>query len=306
MRLPAFIHRRLRRKPQVYLKPTIEGWWWIGAITLLMLMGWGYTNNLCLAMGMLLFAVTVVLLMEAHFNLDGIRVSGLVVEDQYQGSLAPWRLHWSSKRARQRHKLFLSWDGDGPEGEFNLPAALTGEADGGWIFSARGIWRASHVKLTSSYPLGLFRAWSYHAVKVEAWVYPRPVMGPVNSRYWDEGLGVNRVHDSPSGDEPGDFRRYAEGDSPTRIAWKAIARGLPPHSKTFTEEKSQRAFYTWPIGTGDEEARGRLAQRIEQHYRAQESWALQIHGRLMSLESGAKHRQASLRALTQDHPEGLA
>mgnify|MGYP001044603633 CR=1 FL=1 len=301
MGLRAFIHQRIRRKPQVYLRPTIEGWWWMGTLFVLMLMGWGYTNNLCLALGMILSAVTVVLLMEAHFNLDGVRLNVLSVEDQHQGQAAPWRLWWQAKRSRARHKLFLHWDGAGPAGEFSLPEKTEGEAHGAWEFSQRGVWRNTHVKLASTYPLGLFRAWSYHKLPTEAWVYPKQVPGSVPNRLWDEGIGQTRAYESHSGDEPGEFRRYQESDSPTRIAWKAMARGLPLHAKTFVEEKSQRAFYQWPWGTGDETARGRLAYMIEQHYRGQESWALQIHGQTLLPDSGALHRQRSLRALTEDN-----
>jgi uncharacterized protein (DUF58 family) len=298
MKLPAWIHRRLRRKPQVYLMPTVEGWWWIGTLFILLLMGWGYTNNLCLALGMLLVAVTVVLLMEAHFNLDGIRLKSLLVEDQYQDSPAAWHLWWQAKRPRERRALLLSWDDtQGPEGEFQLPAAKEGDARGPWIFHKRGHWKNSHVKLSSRYPLGLFKAWSYHAVTVEAWVYPKPFSGPVPHRWWDEGLGSSVNVESHSGDEPGDFRRYQEGDAPTRVAWKAIARGLPPHSKTFTEELSQRAFYHWPYGPVTELALGQLAHWIERHYLQQESWALQVDGVIFKPDSGSVHRKLSLRAL---------
>jgi len=279
--------------------PTVEGWWWIGTLFILLLMGWGYTNNLCLALGMLLVAVTVVLLMEAHFNLDGVSVKSVAVEDQYADSPAGWQVWWQAKRARQRRSLIMSWDGaGGPEGEFHLPALKSGDARGSWVFNRRGHWQGSHIKLSSRYPLGLFQAWSYHAVPVEAWVYPRPLSGPVPHRWWDEGQGTSVSVESHSGDEPGEFRRYQDGDAPTRIAWKAMARGLPPHSKTFSEEISRQAFYQWPYGALSEEALGQLAWRIERHYLQQETWALEIHGELFRPATGLAQRKVTLRALS--------
>lgn len=298
VRLPGFIQQRMRRRPQVYLRPTVEGGWWLGTLCLLMLMGWGYTNNICLALGMLLMAVTVVLLMEAHFNLDGLRLHGLTVEDQFQGRPAPWRLFWSNKRVRARHKVSVCWDGPGPCAQFSTDAQESGEAQGSWSFQRRGVWRQTHVVLRSRYPLGLFEAWSYHRVEVEVWVYPPLLVGPVTSGSSMESEGSSKAVESLHGDEPGDFRRYHAGDAPSRVAWKALARGLPAHSKTFLEERTERIHYVWPWGQGDEEARGRLAHKIETHHRAQEGWSVNIRG-VNYRAQGQQERQRALRALSE-------
>lgn len=299
MQLPRWIHQRIRRKTQVYLVPTTEGLWWLGTIGLLMIMGWGYTNNLCLALGMILAAMTVVLLMEAHFNLEGLKLDKLIVEDQFLGRSSVVRYWWKSKKKRARHKIILSWDGQGPVGAPHSNAATNnGETITSWFFPERGLWQQTHVILSSRYPLGLFKAWSYHPQSVEAWVYPKPIAGRPSKKEGAEGVGEARLVEAASGDEPGDVRRYQDGDSPTRVAWKVMARGLGAHTKTFLSETQEIHDYRWPWGAGDEEARSKLAYAIESHHLAHESWGLTVHQNELGFHFGRQHQQNCLRALT--------
>ncbi len=299
MQLPRWIHHRVRRKPQVYLLPTTEGLWWLGTIGLLMIMGWGYTNNLCLALGMILAAMTVVLLMEAHFNLEGLKLDKIIIEDQFLGRSTHVRYWWKSKKKRARHKIVLSWDGNGPVGTATTSEpATSGESLTQWYFPKRGLWQHTHIILSSRYPLGLFRSWSYHPLQIEAWVYPRPIPGRPTKKDGVEGVGEARLVEATSGDEPGDVRRYQEGDSPTRVAWKVMARGLGAHTKTFLTETQEMHDYQWPWGAADEEARSKLAFAIEAHHLAHESWGLTVHHTNLGFHFGRLHHQQCLRALT--------
>jgi uncharacterized protein (DUF58 family) len=299
MELPQWIKHRVRRKPQVYLLPTIEGLWWLATIALLMIMGWGYTNNICLAIGMILAALTVVLLMETHFNLDGLTIDRLRIEDQYLGQSSLVHIRWKAKKKRDRNKIILSWDGKGPSGlPHSHSAKFYGDITTEWIFPTRGLWQQKHVILSSRYPLGLFRAWSYHAVPVEGWVYPKPKAGALTKMSGSDGEGEARLIESSAGDEPGDVRRYQEGDSPTRVAWKVLARGLGAHTKTFLTESQEVHVYQWPSGLADEELRSRLCFAIKGHYLKQERWGLTVHSDNLGINFGKDHLQKCLRALT--------
>jgi uncharacterized protein (DUF58 family) len=299
MELPQWIQHRIRRKPQVYLMPTTEGLWWLATIGLLMIMGWGYTNNICLAIGMILAALTVVLLMEAHFNLDGLKIDHLVIEDQFLGHSSRIKYGWSAKKKRDRHKLILSWDGKGPSSDpDSQSSAFVGEIASEWVFPTRGLWRQNFVVLSSRYPLGLFRAWSYHALSVEAWIYPRALAGAITKKSAANDEGEARLIESSSGDEPGEVRRYQEGDSPTRVAWKVLARGLGTHTKTFLGEAQELHEYHWPSGPADEELRSRLCFAIKSHYLKQERWGLSVHSEVLGINLGQQHLQKCLRSLS--------
>ncbi|MBY0518250.1 MAG: DUF58 domain-containing protein [Bacteriovoracaceae bacterium] len=299
MKLKSWIWQRIRRKPQVYLWPTVEGWWWLGTLFLLMMMGWGYSNNICLALGVLLSAVTIIFLMEAHFNLDGIQFEKFVIEDQFLGSASHWRAKWNSRKSRKRHQLKLFWDGMGPNGSIDFTSHH--EARGILHFSKRGYWSAQYVQIRSTYPLGLFHSRCYLKAPIEAWVYPAKVSGHTFKTERNFELGSLHSHTSPSGDIPGDLRRFQESDPSNRISWKSFARGLPLHTKTFEEEKKLQQHFVWPFGDRSELMRSYLSNEINLCFQNQNQWSLILNGREFPLSSDLLHHQQCLRALASDH-----
>lgn len=297
----SFIKKRMRRRPQVYIMPTRDGLWWIGANILLFMMGWGYSNNLCLSLALILLSLSMIILIEAHFNLDGIRIRSLSIEDQFAGLPARWICDLSVKRIRQRRGIKLTWDGPGPVGDLQIDETQEkSSAHGTWQFDQSQVWQHSTVVTKSTYPMGLFRTWSYHQVPIEAWVYPKLRVGPIIT---SQGQSVN--HGSPkevvssSGEEPSQHRKYLAGDSVSRIAWKSLAKGQELQTKTFLENQSSLFYYEWPYGNGDESSKEILVTIIERHFKATESWGLKIASRFLRPDNSATHRKMSLRLLTE-------
>jgi len=286
----------------VYLWPTVAGGWWIGTLAVLFLIGWGYSNNLCLAIAMLVFALTVVFLTEAHFNLERVHLFSVSIDDEFAGTPATVRVGWRTRGQRQRRNLTLEWDGR-KAGVRALPLedlpAGEGVAQGALVFPRRGRWDFTHVVLTSSYPLGLFRAWSYHACAGEAWAYPSPLAGGAASVGEGAASPTDAAVNSPDGDEPSDFRRYVEGDSLSRVAWKTAARGLPWHTVVMEAPEARRQVFRWPWGSGGETERGQLAGALRDSFGHNQGWALETPGQRLAWDHGAEHHRRSQRALTE-------
>jgi uncharacterized protein (DUF58 family) len=299
--LPHWVRRRIRARANVYLRPTQHGLWWIGTLVVLLLIGWAYGNNLCLGIAMLLFAVTIVFLMEAHFNLDGLIPEGLEVQDQFTGRPAFYRLRWRSRRDKIRRDIRWAWDGGlavgaAPVNEWH---GRLGEVEGTVVFPHRGHHRADHLVLRSRYPLGLFQAWCYHRLPLEAWAYPAPMAG-VFPGAGEAVEGENpQVGPARDGDEPGEFRLYGAGDPPSRIAWKVMARGLPPHTKTFETARTEKKRFHWPWGGGGERERSVLGRAVQDAFEAGEIWTFVAPQGTLGWGGDALHRQRSLRLLTE-------
>lgn len=281
--------------------PTVAGLWWIGTLLILFLIGWGYGNNLCLALAMLVMATTLIFLLEAHFNLEALKLTGLQIEDQFAGSRTTFRLGWRSRKKSVRRHIRVDWDGMTKSESWatGLWQGLEGEVQGVMLFHERGHHRAQHVRLTSVYPLGLFQAWCYHPLECEAWIYPslRAERG-----LWDgEDADAENapLQGKGAGEEPVDFRVYSPGDPMGRVAWKVLARGLPPHTKLFESPQTQRRTYRWPWGTGSELDRGMLAQAIQTSCEQNESWSLETPEGSLPQGDDPLHRRTGLRMLTE-------
>lgn len=296
-----FLRRMIRRKSRVYLRPTIAGMWWLGTLFILFLIGWGYSNNLCLGIAMLLTSITMVFLMEAHFNLEGIKPKQLTVEDQFALKGANFRLVWQSrkKNIRRQIKVFMDTEFSTESWATSDWNGLEGEALGVTSLPVRGHHQVKHIKLTSTYPLGLFQAWCYYPLKAEAWTYPPLIEG---KGIW-EGESADaenaRMRNRGDGEEPGEFRRYAIGDPPGRVAWKVVARGLPPHTKTFESPQTERRLYRWPWGAGGENELSILSFAIQASCDAGESWSLMTTQGNIDWGEDSIHRRDGLRLLSK-------
>src|SRR5690606_34108179 len=87
----------------------------------------------------------------------------------------------------------------------------------------RGRLAPGRLRITSIFPLGLFRAWAYLEPAVRVTVYPRPdgraelpATAEFHTRHYS---GTRRGTDDFTG-----FQQYRPGDSIRSIAWKAVAR----------------------------------------------------------------------------------
>jgi uncharacterized protein (DUF58 family) len=88
--------------------------------------------------------------------------------------------------------------------------------------SERGWLVAPRIRLRTSFPLGLMRAWSYWQPDLRVLVYPYPEENapplPLIEGEAEDGEGA-AGHDDFAG-----IRAYQVGDSPRHMAWRQIAR----------------------------------------------------------------------------------
>lgn len=246
---------RLRGPDTISLRPTGAGWAYLALLLTLFLMAVNYSNNLIHALVFLLFAFAMLGAWRARRHLAGLDLRVGQAEPVFAGDLARLPL---SVEADGRPGLFAGEAGDigAPleGGQGSLPLACP----------RRGRRAVGAPRLSTRYPLGLFEASRVFESRGAVVVWPRPAGSD-----WPP----ERARPAHQGQEAEDFaglRPYAPGDSPRRLAWKAVARGLPPQTKLFDGAEGEEALVLdWEDAEGDGEAR--LSQLAR--------WCLNAHGR---------------------------
>jgi uncharacterized protein (DUF58 family) len=108
----------------------------------------------------------------------------------------------------------------------------------------RGRLALPRLRVSSTFPLGLFRAWSYVQLDMSCIVYPRPESG--GAPFPTARSGDNEGPDSAQGrDDFAGLRIYQPGDSLRQVAWKAVARGQPLMTKQFCGPASGELWLSW-------------------------------------------------------------
>jgi uncharacterized protein (DUF58 family) len=288
--MPIVLHRR-----RIYIVPTGFG---VGFFVLLLVMLVGalnYANNAALLLTCLLGAASAASMLVAFHSLDGLRLSHIRAGHAVAGQAIELALAFESNRARSALRLDLdpisiafALDADGmTHVKLALPTAQ------------RGWQPLPRLRLWSSWPLGLFRAWSWLHPDQSVLVWPRPEpSGPPPHAPADDARHM-RLH---QGDELAALRDYRAGDPQRHVAWKASARHDSLLVKDFEHPQSQPQWQLdWRRLAGlDNEARiARLARWLGEAQTQRRSYSLWLPGTEIGSGSGPLHYAHCMSALAQ-------
>jgi uncharacterized protein (DUF58 family) len=211
--LPIELHRR-----RIYIVPSGLGLAF-GVLLLVMLAGsLNYANNAALQLTCLLAAASAASMLVAFRALDGLRLAAIQPGHAFAGEPIALQLHVDAGlRVRQSIRVEV----DGKTHAFAVPAhgQLAVEVD--LQTHDRGWQPLPRIQLWTSWPLGLFRAWSWLYPDVSVLVWPRPEAAGPPPRSPSDDPTHQRLH---QGDDLAALRDYRAGDPQRRIAWKASAR----------------------------------------------------------------------------------
>ena len=97
----------------------------------------------------------------------------------------------------------------------------------------RGEYKFSPIRIYSTYPLGLVRAWTYLYLRKSVWVAPK-------AHDWQKEHKNTPTSANDSLDEFRDLKAYQQGDSYQNVAWKQVARGQGFFIKMFEAQANHQ------------------------------------------------------------------
>jgi uncharacterized protein (DUF58 family) len=274
--LPIALHRR-----RIYIVPTAFGSGF-SVLLLVMLVGaLNYTNNAALLLTCLVAAACAASMLVAFRSLDGLSLRSIQAGQAIAGEPLPLTLELDSGgQPRSAIRLDLA----GTSQAFALEASgstsvtvLLDTEQRGWLTLPR-------LRIWSTWPLGLFRAWSWLHPQMAVLVWPlAEAYGPPPVQASDNP----RLARLQQGDDLAGLRSYRIGDPQRRIAWKASAR----HNDLLVKEYEQpQALEEWQLdwramhGLDNETRIARLARWLN--------------------EAEAQHRHSSLWLPSEHIPSG--
>lgn len=296
--LPVAIHRR-----RLYILPTRAGLGFALLLSGMLLAGLNYANSLALFVTFLLGGLALAAMYMCHTNLLGAVIVGARTAPTFPGEDGQLELVIATgTTARFEYCLALR----SPQGVLASPPGHAGAAERMVLRlpvpgARRGVYAVDRVRLSTNWPFGLFRAWTWLHLPLELIVYPaahgeRPLLRVV-------GVGQQATGGWP---EAGDtewqgLRAYRHGDSPRRIAWKAYARGAPLLVGDYTAEAGDLHEFDFDrLAPLDCEARlEQLSRWIVDAEQRGEPYALRLPGEFVAAGRGDAHRHRCLASLAR-------
>lgn len=294
-RQPETLPQRLDRR-RIYVLPTRFGLFVAAVLAAMLLGALNYNNNPALLLALLLAGAGVASAISAHLTLSGLSLDAVSAEPVAAGQLLRVRVALSQREQRGRPGLQLdhgdahSWTavpaGGRVDAELELPTTQRG-----WLDLDR-------IRLSTTQPLGLVRAWSWFWPDQPLLVYPHAeTQGP--------GLpeqGSDPLHSrmDAAGEELHQLRPYRAGDPRRSIAWKHSARRDTLLVREYEKPAGIEVMLDWRQlhGLGTEQRIARLARWVDLAEREGRRYTLKLPGQpAIGPAQGASHHHLCLRAL---------
>lgn len=289
--LPIVLHRK-----RIYIVPTGFG---LGFAALLLVMLAGslnYANNAALMLTCLLGAASAISMLIAFRNLNGITLREIRAGHAIAGQPIELTLHFDATRAHSAIGLDVE--------TIHMAFALAADGAPGHVAirvptTHRGWQPLPRLRVWSTWPLGLFRAWSWLHPQQAVLVWPRAeVAGPA-----PPGRGQDAAHATRRmGDELAALRDYRAGDPQRHIAWKVSAHHEGLLVKDFAQPQSRQQWHLdWRQLAGlDNESRiARLARWLDEASTQRIACSLQLPDDSIPAGLGARHYAQCMDALAR-------
>lgn len=294
-RLPVTLHTR-----RIYILPTRAGFGFAALLLTMLLAALNYSNSIALLFTFLLSGFALIAMHLCHRNLAGTVVRGVATVDAFAGEHGRLLLTLENPADSSRIGLEVEVDvgQDRSRASVSLPGNGSARADVAVALGRRGRLPIERVKLSTSFPFGLFRAWTWLHMPISliAWPVPRGRREPPAEAA--TGGSTPAVH--RAGDEEwAGLREFRDGDSPRQVAWAAFARGRGLLVKTYQSPAAHhRCFDLAAVPGTDLEARlEQLSAWIVAAHARGERFGLRLDHLELPPDQGNEHRERCLDGL---------
>ncbi len=287
-------------RQRIFVLPTRFGLCYCLLLLVMLTAAINYNLSLAYAWVFLLAGLGVVCIFHSFRNLVRLRLSPGRNPPVFAGEAAGFALRLENPDERPRPALRVNLP-DQSGLEVDLAALGSREITLKLPSSRRGWLAMPRLRLTTTYPMGLIRAWAYAAPAARCLVYPAPQQeeAPPAANPADErgAQGRNRGLEDFSG-----LRPHQPAEPLHHIAWKTAARFEqgPLLSKVFSGSQMRTVwldFAALPASIDLETRLSMLAKSVCDLAAEGSRWGLRLPDKTLEADSGVAHYHACLAAL---------
>jgi uncharacterized protein (DUF58 family) len=291
-RLPVIVTTR-----RVYILPTRAGLAFALLVLVMLIAGLNYANSVALMITFVLAGFGLIAMHLCHRNLVGLSVRDIAAVDAFAGEHGQVQLTLENPGDTPRIGLEAATGASGRVTR-DVLAAGTARLDLALPLERRGRVSIDRIRLSTAFPFGLFRAWTYVHLRVDvlAWPVPRGRREPpAEAATGGSAPSVHRAGD----EEWAGLREFRSGDSPRQVAWPAYARGRGLLVKTYQSPAAHHRTFdlAQAPGAGLEERLEQLSAWIVAAHARGERYGLVVGAHSIPPDTGNRHRERCLREL---------
>lgn len=291
----------------IYIVPTLAGLAFCGTLGVLLLASINEQLSLGYALTFALTGAGLASMHTTHANLRGLQLDLRAPDGVHAGDEVELQVRLHNPGAA-RFGIALQAqleDGRTDPAWVDVPAQGHALLQLRYRADRRGLRELPRLVITTRFPLGFFRAWSYWRPASQVWVYPQAEQPTPPFPAQAEGLEGEAQGSAPRG-QGTDFagvRAYRRGDSPRHILWRKSALNLAQGQPLWVRETESPLAQDLLLdlqqaGGSDVEARlRRLTAWVLAAERLQQPYGLRLAGQSLDPDLGSPHLRDCLQAL---------
>jgi uncharacterized protein (DUF58 family) len=284
---------------RVYILPTKAGLLFGLVLATMLLTAVNYALALGYALTFLLAGVGLASMLHTWRNLIGLVLRAGRADPVHAGEVAELGLLLRNVGGPERFAIDLFVPGTAQPTRIDVAPGTEHLVSVPLPTERRGWHALPRMRLSTTFPLGLWRAWAYWHPQARVLVLPRPET-PAAPLPESGSTGTERA--GRGEDDFAAIRPFRPGDSPRRLAWKAMARtgGDALLVREFEGGSGGRLHLDWdvlPAGLDTETRVSRLTRWVVDAEAAGLSYSLRLPGTSLAHDAGPAHRAACLEAL---------
>lgn len=289
-KLPITLNQR-----RVYIVPSGFGLFFALMMVVILAGALNYNNNSALLAGLLAVSLGAVSMLQTFRNLDRLSLVQVSADSTHAGEPLHLSFHLHAEDNRTRFAVTLKLEDEFRHVE--IAAGSTRQVEFSLSGARRGWYSPEPMRISTTWPFGLFYAWSYLHSDVRTLVYPKAET---------PAAPLPKTPDSGriGGTDPGDedlrsLREYQTGDAIRLVAWKASARTGELLVRQLEAPQSRETVLDFQQISGlDLERRlSRLTRWVLEAERAGMRYRLILPGLSLGPDHGPAHRLRALKAL---------
>lgn len=288
-------------RQRIYILPTRAGLLFFPVLAIMLLSSMNYNNSMAFVLTFLLAGMSVSSIFYTYRNLAGLSLGAGKTAAVFAGEEAMFTLRLNSA-GRERYSLQLEQKNNKtlPPAILDAPANRSSTTTVSVIAQKRGLLPLGKIRVSSTFPLGLFRAWSEPEAKINCLVYPAPSGYLPLPTIVGQGKIRSNSREGVEGDDFHGYRPYMQGDSPRHVDWKAVAKGRGMLIKQFGGTSFSGLYFRWDdvrhCGS-TEAALSQLCHWILQAEEQDMAYGLDLPGKNIPPNEGEYHRHECLKTL---------
>lgn len=295
-RLPAKNQHTFAQR-SIFIIPSLYGLALLMLLSLLMILGINFQNSLVYVVCFWLLALFVLNVLYTYRNLAGVTIKALRIQPCFANSKAVLELEISRLPSRAHWNLVLEWSKQ-DQMLIELASGQSTRINLSHLAPERGYFAPPRIKISTTYPTGLARAWSYFAPDLQGLVYPEPIKQEPQLASHEEAETEGKII-AEGGSDFNEIRVYRVGDPIQRIHWAKYAQTGELYTKSFVDYASEALWLEWSqLKIASTERRlSVLCAQVMKFSANQVTFGLKIPGKTIEPATGDQHREQCLKAL---------